>query len=1170
MCETAGYVGRAVWAILLAELRTLGRGAFARVYALATIAGIGASLLVAFHWHGVTSRSAPVVDIAPANILGWCGAPILCVALAGVVALAASRGGRMRGLGHGALLARPFATATLLSGRLLAQVVACWWPTAAALVGVQCVGALGSALPATWGGIMRTDTLLVFLLLDLPIALALFAAATTLLAVATRSRAAAAVCGLALVAGYGWALAETPSYLLPAVGLVSNFGEQPSDFLATISAETFLHRAATALVAAGLVALCVWRHPRPAHGRRRALGLGTAFCVAGLAAPLGVAWHAVERLALREAWRSAHVLARTQPAADAAIERIHGLVRIVPGRGLELDLTVALRIDSDTASLRFSFNPGLTARDVRFGDQAAAYTHESGLLTVDLPPDSTPAVSMRLRAAGVPDSDFGYLDSALEWRTLPARHPLLRLGKDAAIDEARFVALMPAARWLPALGVNVGARRWDPFLLDLIVEAPPGWLVAGPGRRQAAHDQFRFAPSAPVAEVGLVAAPYAQHAVNVAGVHVEVLTAPGHLDTIRDLGIAAPLAARLGGLFNRLAEIGLRYPYNALTVVEVPMRLRTYGDGWRMTDLALPGVFPVREPHLTTPRFVREGPGAATAEERALWFEHYFAFESEVSGRDPVAALARQAFGLQTAADGPDALGLGFVLNDLAAQLLEPHRADRFSALDAGAAVARQSAMLREQIRAMWGAPSGLRGWLGDALATWTTLPLPGASAPPLAEEREADAAWRAAGVAMRTLGACADVAMRQRVGGTRPPSPSETGDGACTQVADPGRLVAVLHLKADAIGRALLDALGQARTGAVLATVRRRHAGGGYVLQDVASADPEGRIGPLLNDWLTAEGLPGFLASAPIVARLPDAGGAPRYQTRVHVFNGEPVHGLFALSVGGPPPAGRAARHMSATGPRVFDVSAPVRLAATMAVELGMVTAFPPAEITLAPYLSRNRGHMRLAAPAWSEDVVHAPPLVGAQPSEWRPPPVAGVVVDDLDAGFSVVPTSDVLLDEREATAWLPTYDPQGAPVWSRLRWSTAWGKYRRTVARTLAGEGREAAVFRAHLPAAGRWRLAYHWPHWREITFPKGHPSAAAHAAWLRRYYDKQGPYAMLVASPAGAQTVDFTGVGAQAGWNTLGDFDLAAGEVRLVVTNKTSGESVIADAIRWLRVD
>ena len=1175
--RVAGNEGRAVWAILLAELRSLRRSAFPRVYAVSAIAGLGASLLLAFHWHGVASRSGAVlVDIAPPNILSWYGAPILCVALAGVVALAATRSGSERDLGFEALHARPFSTASLLAGRLLAQVVWCWWPMAAALAGVQCVGAVGAALSASWGGVMRMDALLVLLLLDLPAALALFAGATTLVAVAIRSRAAAVVCGLALVAGYGWALTATPSYLLPAVNLVSDFGEQPSDLLATRSAQTFLQRAATALAAAGLVALCVWRHPRPARGRRRALALGGAFCVVGLAVPAGLAWLAAEPLALRQAWRSAHVEALTQPAADAAIERIQGHVRILPGRGLELDLTVGLRVASaDAAPLRFSFNPGMTVRELRLDGEAAAYTHESGLLIVGRSPGSASAVSMRVRAAGVPDADFGYLDSPLEWRALPARHPLLRLGKDAAIDDERFVALMPAVRWLPAIGVNVGERRWAPFTLDLRVEAPPGWLVAGPGRRETAGDPFRFAPSVPVADVGLVAAPYERHATEVAGVRVEVLAAPGHLDNVSALGIAGPLAAHLGGFLNRLAELDLPYPYRELTVVEVPMRLRTYGDGWRMTDLALPGLFLVRESHLTTPRFAREGPIAATAEQRARRFRSYFTFESEISGRNPFPALARQAFGLQTAAEGPHALGLGFVLNDLAAQLLSPSHADRFSALDTGAVIARQSGMLREQMYASWGVQGGSRGWLGGVLARWTMLPIPGGSAPPSAAEREADAAWHAAGLAMRSFGACAQAAMlrrvRERGTHTPRPSPTEAGDSVCLQLADARRFMAALYLKTAATGRALLAALGEERIGATLAEVRRRHAGGGYRLQDVANADPEREIGDLLDYWLNASGLPGFLASAPTVARLPDAAGAPRYQTRVHVFNGEPVDGWFALSVAGPPPAGRTATLMEATGPRVLDTSPPVRLAANTAGEVGMVTAFPPREITISPYLSHNREDFRVPPPVVSEDIVDAPPLVGVQPSAWRPPTEAGIVVDDLDAGFAIAAAGDAALGELEPAPWLPIYQAQGAPAWGRLRWSSAWGKYRRTVARTLAGNGREAAVFRAQLPVAGRWRLAYHWPEWREPTIAEGHPQAAAEEFGLRRYYDQQGPYAMRVVTAAGVATVvDFTGVGAEAGWNALGDFDLAAGEVRVMVSNQTPGESVIADAIRWLRLD
>ena len=44
---------------------------------------------------------------------------------------------------------------------------------------------------------------------------------------------------------------------------------------------------------------------------------------------------------------------------------------------------------------------------------------------------------------------------------------------------------------------------------------------------------------------------------------------------------------------------------------------------------------------------------------------------------------------------------------------------------------------------------------------------------------------------------------------------------------------------------------------------------------------------------------------------------------------------------------------------------------------------------------------------------------------------------------------------------------------------------------------------------------------------------------------------------------------------GWNNLGEFELDAGEVRLVVTNKSVGQNddrytVVADAIRWLPVN
>ena len=1018
---------------------------------------------------------------------------------------------------------------------------------------------------------MPAGSLLAFLLLDIPAALALFGGATMLFTVASGSRAVGAVCGLALVAGYAWALFNVPSYLLPAVGLASNFGEFASDMVANITAETFLHRGAMVATAAGLVALGVRLHWRPADGRR-ALAFGAAFCAAGLTVPLIIGLLAADRLALRETWRSAHVEALKSPG-DFSIDRVQGLVRIAPGHGIEIDVTLRLAVAADhSGALLFSFNPGMTVRELRLDGQVAAYTHEHGLLAVSYSAEGAVQASLRLRATGAPDADFAYLDSPLEWRKLPGRHPLLRLGRDATIDEQRLVALMPAARWLPAVGANVGQRRWDPFELDLLVEAPRGWLVAGPGRRRTAGDRVRFAPVASVADVGLVAGVFAQRAIDIAGVHVELLAAPGHLDNVGDLAVAGPLAARLGELFDRLTGLGLAYPHAGLTLVEVPMRLRTYGDGWRMTSVALPAIYLLREAHLTTPRFGRALASEATPKEHALAVEHYFTAYTRASGNNPVVGLARQAFAQQTAADGPSALALGFVLNDLAAQLLGPNLvADRFSALETDAAVAQHRQELTRLISATWGGRSVFGGEFGGVLAAGITWPVWGPQRHPFEAEREADAAWHAARVALTALDACATAAMHRRVrGGDAPPPTQLASNSPCTPVAEARRLVAALHLKGGQANAALLDTLGPARSAALLADIRRRHAGSGYQVHDVANADPGADVGELLELMLAGAGLPGFVASPAAVSRLADSGGTPRYQTRVRVLNDQPVDGMLRLAVGGRQAADAGVA--SGAGLFGFERSLPVRIAGNTAVEMGLVTAFPPERISLWPYLSLNRTDLPVALPIWADDIVHIPPLVGARPSDWRPASAAGIIVDDLDPGFSIALAAEAALGEHQGSPWLPHYPPDSARAqWSRQHWESAWGKYRRTVARTLPGDGRHAAVFRVLLSVPGRWRLQYHWPTWRKVTPPKiGGPAAAMQALSLRRYFDKQGTYDMRVATAAHTTAVDFNGAAAVAGWNTLGDFDLDAGEVRLIVSDETPGDSVVADAIRWLRVD
>jgi hypothetical protein len=102
-------------------------------------------------------------------------------------------------------------------------------------------------------------------------------------------------------------------------------------------------------------------------------------------------------------------------------------------------------------------------------------------------------------------------------------------------------------------------------------------------------------------------------------------------------------------------------------------------------------------------------------------------------------------------------------------------------------------------------------------------------------------------------------------------------------------------------------------------------------------------------------------------------------------------------------------------------------------------------------------------------------------------------------------------------------------------------------------AGKGARHAVFSAELPRSGSWQLDYHLP-----ERPAGH-TARRPGTWQLSVVDRNGD----------AHEVRFDASGGESGWNSLGTFDLAAGEVRVRVSDGTDGDYVVADAVRWVPV-
>lgn len=1025
----------------------------------------------------------------------------------------------------------PASNLELMFGRTVALTVTAWLPLVLVGVAAQLFGVFAEAAGWWFGEPMQSAALATFLAADALPALFFWCALVVLLAVLLPVRWLVALVAFALLGLQLWALGRVAPHLAAVVSTVAGHSAAvgaPSDLLSGFSGAGLLQRLLIVTLAAGILTLAAVVHERPDDRRRRRVGAAVALGTVGSAGLFGLAAHAAAAVKEQEAWAATH---RSVDAGyrQVDITDIRATVRIIPGKRVELDATMGFGVTGtgDQEQLAFSLNPGIVVHEVLVDGSAMVYEHVHGLLTVSAATGSVFGEhQMRLRASGAPLERFAY-PQPVKSQELAAR--LALLGSQASIFERNYVALTPALRWLPAAGPHAG--RQDParcprdfFLLDLDVEVPSGWLPVAPGKREKLEAtseaaRFRFRPAAPISEVALVASRFERFAVAVDGVDVELLLSPLHTRNMALFADAAgDVRGRLEELLGRARRMGLSYPYPALSLVEVPSRLRGYGDGWRMeTTLAPGGMVLLREQGFPTSRFELALDAASRTAEpeggvkvRAL--ERFFA--RDLSGGDALAGAARNLLLQQTGAAGDGATALEFVLGTLVNRLL----IDRPGHFFAGTFVAPSYVVAVQQALA--------RLTMGDA-------------------------------------GSLADAAARALA--DKPESWERVLDTALVDI-EAVQDIDVLTLKGGAVARSIADGLGIEKTSAMLAQLRQRHRGASFTADDAAAAAAAVGVAfePLIGDWLRETSLPGFVTSEVTTVRIADdAQGQPRYQTTVHVRNDESTPGLFRLRYTGPD-------HSAALW------TGPVHVPGQTSVQFGLLTGWPLGRLSLSPYLALNRNDVALIVPEVNAaEAVGRPPLIGARSSDWVPDWSDSIVVDDLDSGFSIeVEGGDagarVVEDLASLAAAGELHLDHGLPVsevfagvdlhpgWGRQPLASAWGRYRRTTARALGGDGRRKAVFTAQLPVAALWELGYHIP------------LASNTAGMRRRRYTKidfsLGRYDMELKTGSQAVAIQFDGALATPGWNTLGRFELPAGVARLMVSDKTNGLAVIADAVRW----
>lgn len=1033
------------------------------------------------------------------------------------------------------LQAKPVSNLEWMAGRVLGCAGLLWTVVAINVVAMQLVGLLAQIAGADFARSLQSHSVFVLLVVDAPAFLIAWCSLVVFLQSAFRNRIlVAAVILVAAFASYVLLL-YVPYWFVDLVSPSSNDTLFISDIAPQLpSASSILMRVGSLAGVAALIASAAWLYRRQdVMSTGKTVGCAVACVAVGAAAFSAAVVHRLQQVDEVATWREAHQEVAWVKSID--LRSMSGQVRIDPKTRMYLDLSLDFTtIPVSTApKLTFSFNPGMSIEAIELDGAVQSFSFRHGIL--EIPFASTVASELnhtiRIVASGVPNPRFAYFDAPLDYALKPGI-PLQvtkSFGLDGSIYGREYVALMPGAHWYPTQGpVNRrfgdGRNGLDYFELDLQIElSNPNWKLVGPGvsKVEGAEGNLYFAqPSAPIPEVGLFASEFEGVSTNVQGVGVAMYLHSRHGNKLRVQDqVRKDMLAWLNEFLHGQQWNGPAFVHDSVTLIEVPGRLRTVAGGWRMDALnALPGLvllkdrgFPVAPTHLAIRR----------EKHPDLRFPSLQGFFQRGLGTDNLTnTLPYHGWIHATSATGPNAEVLDQIVLSLVARMNTWWVRGSFSAYSTMQFVSITSPSFWQAVDS-WGSQSlDFREnihWLESNYARRNTVQARMENTSlvevPSAEGHQHDLEF----VLLKSA-----------------------------RIAD-----VILSYHNDHNERIL----------SWLAHVRDEFKGRNYRHEDlIAIALDHGVVvDPFLTDWLTSSTLPGFVVSRGSVAELEYSDdGKRRLQVSFSVRNTEPVGG-FVIPLFG-----------EETGPIHINANSAKQLNlvwgnAPNTLESGSEFSFP-----LVAGLSLNRGSVSVTMDI--DDIPKARPRATLENSDWAPEQ-KGIVVDDLDVGFSVlqpIRSSTKRLRASSVDTWFrpqtPEFEHDGqlaevgrdySPVsgrWTRTVDPYAFGLHRRTIAIAKVSGSKfvYTARFAAEIPEANLWRLQFHvhYPHWSDSY--------------------EFAPINLQIDDGMRTWSVDFDPSTENPRWKTVGEFDLSTGTVHVNVGGTKRRSLIYADAIRWLPVE
>jgi ABC-type transport system involved in multi-copper enzyme maturation permease subunit len=279
--------------------------------------------------------------------------------------------------------------------------------------------------------------------------------------------------------------------------------------------------------------------------------------------------------------------AMTMTTCDLQLKPVGGVLRA------DADLTLVNRNETPLETIILTVNPGLKIEQIRGPAGPLSYKQKNHLIIVRPPGRVEPGQDLRLSLsyAGKIDERYCYLDIGDSRYWSPLKFWLVTVPKRYAVVTGTFIYLSPECGWYPRAGLPPSLLfpktiKQDFTRYSFSVTVPAGLTAISQGEmteNDRGRDKvFIFRPEGLLPQISLTVGRYDRKSISVDDKVYALYTLTGH---DRFTSLLPEIKADLSNIIRQVKNeyevlLGLPYPYKRFSLVEVPIQVTSYNRLW--------------------------------------------------------------------------------------------------------------------------------------------------------------------------------------------------------------------------------------------------------------------------------------------------------------------------------------------------------------------------------------------------------------------------------------------------------------------------------------------------------------------------------------------------------------------------------------------------------------